>query len=266
MNNKILIIPGTNTLEKVTNSYFLFPLKDFSIGYEKKFTLEEIPNHSYIYINRLLDHEDILKFQTLLPLIQEKVKGIVFEDLGILEILRENKIQVETIFYPSHAICSSYTVNSYLEEMDTVILSNDITKEEIQEILTKASKPIGMLIYGHLPYMYSRRTLLTNYEKNFNLPIQKVKKIKEPISKQEFLVFEDEKGTILYDPCVYENRYFLSAANISYFLIDLNMIEVKNVKTFLEEWVKNESKNNTTSGFLNRKTIYRLPPKGGKND
>ena len=44
------------------------------------------------------------------------------------------------------------------------------------------------------------------------------------------------------------------------------MIEVKNVKTFLEEWVKNESKNNTTSGFLNRKTIYRLPPKGGKND
>ena len=177
MNNKILIIPGTNTLEKVTNSYFLFPLKDFSIGYEKKFTLEEIPNHSYIYINRLLDHEDILKFQTLLPLIQEKVKGIVFEDLGILEILRENKIQVETIFYPSHAICSSYTVNSYLEEMDTVILSNDITKEEIQEILTKASKPIGMLIYGHLPYMYSRRTLLTNYEKNFDLPIQKVKKI-----------------------------------------------------------------------------------------
>ena len=92
MNNKILIIPGTNTLEKVTNSYFLFPLKDFSIGYEKKFTLEEIPNHSYIYINRLLDHEDILKFQTLLPLIQEKVDQAEEDPQVIFDAVQKIKV------------------------------------------------------------------------------------------------------------------------------------------------------------------------------
>ena len=266
MKNKFLIIPGTNTLEKVTNSYFLFPLKDFSIGYEKTFTLEEIPKESYIYINRLLDHEDIIKLIPLLPTIKEKVKGVVFEDLGILEILKENKINVETIIYPSHAACSFYTVNSYLEEVDTVILSNDITKEEIEEILKKSTKPVGILVYGHLPYMYSRRTLLKNYAQNYGLTHKKIRVVKELVSKQEFLIFEDEKGTIFYDPCVFLDRYFLNNEKISYSIVDLNFIKVESINKFIENLEKQAVLENTTEGFLHRKTIYRLPPKGEKND
>ena len=262
MKNKFLIIPGTCALEKVSDCDFLFPLQGFCVGMERTFSLESIPDYSYIYVNRLLDSKGIEEFTKLLPLFSKKVKGIVFEDLGILNVLKEHSIAVETIFYGTHGVCSSYTANSLLCDVDTVILSNDITKEEIDEILGHVTKKVGLNIFGHLPYMYSRRTLLTNYCKHFSLENKKQRIIKEKVSKKEFLVVEDEFGTMFYDTCVFDGRVLLNK-EVSYFLVDLRFEHVSSIKQFMQDFLAGNPIPNTTDGFLYRKTIYRLPPKGG---
>lgn len=262
MKNKFLIIPGTCALEKVSDCDFLFPLQGFCVGMERTFSLESIPDYSYIYVNRLLDSKGIEEFTKLLPLFSKKVKGIVFEDLGILNVLKEHSIAVETIFYGTHGVCSSYTANSLLCDVDTVILSNDITKEEIDEILGRVTKKVGLYIYGHLPYMYSRRTLLTNYSKHFSLEEKKQRIIKEKVSKKEFLVVEDEFGTVVYDPLVFDGRVLLNK-EVSYFLVDLRFEHVSSIKQFMQDFLAGNPIPNTTDGFLYRKTIYRLPLKGG---
>ena len=262
MKSKILLIPGENTLEKVSCCDFLFPLDGFCVGMDRTFSLENIPDHSYIYVNRLLDSRGIEEFVKLLPLFSKKVKGIVFEDLGILNVLKENSITVETIFYGTHGVCSSYTANSLLNDVDTVILSNDITKEEIDEILERVTKKVGLMIFGHLPYMYSRRTLLTNYSENFKLEKKKKRIVKEQFSKQGFLVVEDEFGTMFYDPLVFDGRVLLNK-DVSYFLVDLRFEHVSSIKQFMQDFLTGNTIPNTTDGFLYRKTIYRLPPKGG---
>ena len=262
MKNKFLIIPGMRALEKVSDCDFLFPLQGFCVGMDRTFSLESIPDRSYIYVNRLLDSRGIEEFTRLLPLFSKKVKGIVFEDLGILNVLKEHSIAVETIFYGTHGVCSSYTANSLLCDVDTVILSNDITKEEIDEILGRVIKKVGLYIFGHLPYMYSRRTLLTNYSKHFSLEEKKQRIIKEKVSKKEFLVVEDEFGTVVYDPLVFDGRVLLNK-EVSYFLVDLRFEHVSSIKQFMQDFLAGNTIPNTADGFLYRKTIYRLPPKGG---
>ncbi len=262
MKNRFLIIPGKCTLEKVSNCDFLFPLQGFCVGMSQTFSLESIPDCSYVYVNCLLDSIQIEEFQKLLPLFPKKVKGIVFEDLGILNILQENHLHVETIFYGTHAICSSYTANAFLQDVDTVILSNDITKEEIEKILQKVTKKVGLYIFGHLPYMYSRRTLLTNYSKHYSLDYKNQRIVKEQFSKQEFLVVEDAYGTMFYDTRVFDGRVFLEK-DVSYFLIDLHLENISSVKNFMDDFLRGKDFPNSTDGFLYRKTIYRLPPKGG---
>lgn len=40
---------------RITN--FLFPLKDYCVGYPKTFQIEEIKEECYLYLNRILDSE-----------------------------------------------------------------------------------------------------------------------------------------------------------------------------------------------------------------
>lgn len=262
MKNNYLIIKGNNKIEKVPGVNFLFPLQGFCVGFIKEYPLEEIESGEYLYLNRLLNCEDIKKLKEMLPKIEKLCKGIVFEDLGILELLKEKHSHLEKILYASHAVCSSFTVNAYLSEIDTLILSPDITADETKEIIKKSIKPIGIHLYGNLPYMYSRRTLLKNYQNQFKLENQNVGIIKEPIKNQKFLCVENEYGTVLYDPQPLDARILLGTSNISYYYLNFEFSELKNIEN-LEDFLKTKELTNTTSGFLDKKTIYRLPPKDG---
>lgn len=261
MKNNYLVLIGDNKRKKVSNVNFLFPLASFCVGIKKEYELEEIDDNSYIYVNRLLNCEDLNKLERILPEIEKKIKGIVFEDLGVLELLKEKNSKLETIFFATHAVCSSVTANAYLKEVDTLILSPDITKEETEEILMKSNKSVGVYTYGNLPYMYSRRTLLTNYQKEFQLKEEKEMIIKEPIKNQEFLCIENSYGTVLYNPVPIDARVFLKSPNIKYHFLNLEFTKVDNIEIWLNDFEVGKTLENTTKGFLEQKTIYRLPPR-----
>ncbi len=244
-NKSIKIVPKNDV-------NYVYPLKDFCVGYIDEYQIDEIKEEAYLLINRLLNTEDITKLQKILDNLPVNIVGIFFEDLGVYELIRN--LNIKSILYASHACCNYKTINTYLTKVDSVVISPDITKEEVKEILNKTTKPLIIYGLGHLPLMYSRRTLNTNYAKHFNYPKEKVLELEEEVTKMPFFTVENQYGTVIYDKDIYNASILKNEKNIEGVILNsFNMaMEVDElINTFLNN-LKGKEK------FLNQKTVYKL--------
>lgn len=242
---------------RITN--FLFPLEGFCVGYPNAFSLDEI-EEGYLYINRILDKDSYEKLKDVLKNIPSKIKGLVFEDLGVITLSKELNLKQELIVYQTHFNTNHETINELLCDVDSVVISSDITKEEILEILAKEKKPLVYFLYGMTPAMYSRRTLLTNFESEFHLEENKQLKLEEQVTKKQFISVENEYGTVLYYNKFLNGVISLPDEKIEYYLINSLFLKESEIKELLKDFLSNskKEKNTETRGFLDTKTIYRI--------
>ena len=253
--SKVLInINSLGDLEeykKIGITNFLFALKDYSIGYQE-FDLEDIPKDSYILINRVLDTKGIDGIKAIKDILLE-YKGIIFEDLGIYNIFKDSDI--ELIWAQAHFGTNTESINYWLSKCESALLSNEITKEEITDIVNNAIKPVVFNVLGKNMIMYSRRTLLTNFNKYNNLDEVNDVVLDETHTNNKFYAHETSNGT-----AVFNNEYFnyidfsksLDDSKIKYYLIynlDLSIDEIKNII---------DGRPFGNDGFLNKKTVYRM--------
>ena len=253
--SKVLInINSLGDLEdykKIGITNFLFALKGYSIGY-KEFNLEDIPTDSYILINRVLDTKGIDGIKS----IKDKLlnyKGIIFEDLGVYNIFKNEDI--ELIWAQAHFGTNTESINYWLTKCESALLSNEITKEEIIDIVNDSIKPVVLNVFGKNMIMYSRRTLLTNFNKYNELDDVNDVVLDETHTKNKFYAHETENGTAIFN-----NDYFnyiefsksLDDSKIKYYLVYNLDLSVNDIKDILE------GKPYGNDGFLNKKTVYRM--------
>lgn len=250
MQNNYLVVPNSkNEVLKLKGSKILFPLKSFSVGFNSYFDLEEITyDNSYLYINRLLSSSDIDLLKKKLDTISDNIKGIVFEDLGILEIIKN--LNIEKIFFSSHILTNAKSINEYLKHVDSCVISPDITINEVNDILKNSNKKLCLYGFGHLPLSYSRRLLNTNYAKIYNLSTDKNLYIKN--TGFEFIVNENEFGSVTYDKEIFSGLEETYEENVLYYIINLFEIGLDNFFN---------SNLNVTKGFLEKETFYKLKEK-----
>ena len=200
-NNILLLIDDLKIVKKakkVPNVTFLFPLKDFSIGFKNTFALDEIKEEGYLFLNRILDNAGIEQFKNIISRIPSNIKGIVFDDLGILNVLLKSNLNLTKILFLNHFNCNYESINNFLEYVDSVVVSPDITIKEIDEIIAKTNKPLVLYTFGHVNIMYSRRTLITNYNNYFNRNVPNIASLEENVSKTKFKIMENPYGTVIY--------------------------------------------------------------------
>lgn len=253
--SKILInINNKNEIEeykKIGITNFLFAIEEYSIGY-KTFKLEEIPDDAYILINRVMDTKTIDSLKEKRNELK-RFKGIIFEDLGVYNILKEEFDNL--IWFQNHFTINHESINFWLNKVDSAIIGNEITKEEIEEILSKSIKPLIFNVFGKNQIMYSRRTLLSNFNKYNNLDNYNDMTLDVHGTKNEFFARENEHGTIIYN-----NEYFnyikfsesLNDEKIKFYLVmnlDLETDTIIDVINGLD--LGND-------GFLNKKTVYKM--------
>lgn len=249
-----------NKLKKVGIDNFLFPLKDFCVGFQEPFSIEEITDSSFIFINRILDNASLDQLESLLKTKGKKIKGIVFDDLGVLYLIQKLQLKVEKILYQSHFSTNYESINAMLEYVDSIVVSPDITKEEIDLICKKAKKKVTLFIFGMLPAMYSRRTLLTNFYDTFKLPYKNNIEAYEKMSQNHFVLVENDFGTVGYQKNYYNGFSLLSNKNVSYYLINPLFLNEEEQLELIENLKEKNLKLNITfdEGFLNKETIYKL--------
>ena len=240
-----------NEYKKIGINNFLFALEGFSIGYNS-FELNDIPKESFILINRVLDSKDIDN----LKLIKDdlvKYKGIIFEDLGVYQIFKDSDIDL--IWNQAHFGTNLSSINIWLDKVSSAVISNEITKNEITDIVSGVKKPVVFNVFGKNMIMYSRRTLLSNFNKYNELEKYNDMVLGENHTNNNFLVKESSYGSAFFN-----NEYFnyiefsdtLNDDNIRFYLVlnlDLNVDKVIDV-------LNGESFGN--DGFLNKKTVYRM--------
>jgi len=237
----------------VTN--FLFPLKDYSIGYNT-FSCDEIKKidgNAYILANRLLTDDDIDNFLNIE--IPKNIKGFVVEDIGLYEVLKDKGY--ELINFQNHLNNNYKTINYWLKYFDSLVISTDITREEIETIVSNAIKPLVLNTFGLPMIMYSRRNLVSNYYRHLDQALKKEINIEEKISNSHFFLKESEYGTAVFNNYPFDYRSIigdLEEPKIRYYLINSAYID----KNVIKRVIMQEKIENSTNGFLDRKTIYRI--------
>ena len=262
--NKILYIvkniDNISDLKKVGVENFLFPLKDFCVGFNNTFRLDEIKDNEFILINRILDNESLDKLEDILKNNKNKIKGIVYDDFGVLHIINKLKLDVLKINYQNHFATNYKSINENLKFNDTVVVSSDITKEEIDEICSKTDKEVCLFLFGYLQAMYSRRKLLTNFYNEFDLDNENNLEILENISNNKFIMVENEYGTVGYQKKCYNGFELLDSKNVMYFIVNPLFLSDEDEITLISD-IKNKKLTlniDTDTGFLHKSTIYKL--------
>ena len=99
----------------------LYPLKSYTVGYPITFDIKDIDG--FVLINRILDDFDLDELDTILHE-KNNIKGIVFDDLGILDIVSD--LNITKILLINHYANNTRSINYYLEYVDSVVVSSDI--------------------------------------------------------------------------------------------------------------------------------------------
>lgn len=252
MKNKLVTVINReiiNDLRGIRDVELLYPLKSFCVGYEIEFSIDEIDG--YILVNRILEDKDLDILEKLLA--NSKAKGIVFDDLGIIEIVKD--LSMTKILLLDHIATNYESINYYLEYVDSVIISSDLTRVEIEEILKKANKPLVVNVFGLKTLMYSRRLLLSNYAIFHNLKIER--KMDATISPSKyFKIIENDYGTKFYAGKYFNGLELLNCSNVLFYWYDLIDLEQDKILPLIKDNKIDDV--NSDILFLDKPTIYKV--------
>lgn len=266
--SKYLIIPKTkdlNILKAKGFNSFILPLNTYSIGFNVYFNVEEINELSnkeniYIMINRFIHKDDLINIEKVLKAIEiERIKGIFIEDLGLLSFIPKEKV----IIYQNHMI-NNYNSINYFNKLgfNSIVINNELTISEIKDIRKNTNSNLYYFLVSKNILLYSKRKLVSNYFKNYDLKQDKNSyKIKEIISKKELVVSEEEKeSTIVNNDIFCGNKYIEELEKLDYLIINLSNIDDSDIEIILDNYKNNNLYNliNCDYYFLENDIKYKV--------
>ncbi len=252
--SKILIninkINEVDDYKKIGYTNFLFAVAYFSIGYAS-FELEDIPNDAYVLLNRVMDTDAIDKLKKCKEQFK-RFRGIIFEDLGVYNIFKDEGI--ELIWFQNHFATNYNSINYYLDHgCDSGVISNELASDEIKDILDMAHKPLVFNVLGKNNIMYSRRTLLSNY--NRYMILDDYNDVTLDTGKDKLFVRENEHGTMIFYDEYFNHIGFTSEIDddkIKFYLVMNLDLEASEIDAVIN------GKQFGGRGFLDKKTVYKL--------
>lgn len=235
-----LIIPNKKELDLYTKcnfNTFILPLDGYSIGFNVYYDVDEINNLSlkyniYVIMNKFL-HRNIEKFRKIYKNFNKNIKFIV-EDIGLTDIIDRERL----VLYENH-ILSNYKAINFLDSIGikNVVINNDLTISELLEIQEKTNSNIYYFYIGKNSLMYSRRNLVSNYNKYYNLDNTKEYKLVEKVSKKILDIYEEEDGSVVYFDKIFCASKYIDRLNMN-LIINFTNIDSVSEKIILEEYDK----------------------------
>ncbi|MFA5696107.1 MAG: U32 family peptidase, partial [Bacilli bacterium] len=115
----------------------------------------------FIAVNKLMTNSDLSLLKSYLKLINNNsVVGILFDDPAVYQLCSKTDLSIPLIHFSSHLITNYQTADFWLKKgLNGVLLSTEITLDEILSIRSQTSTPLLMQGYGYLPMFVSRRNL-----------------------------------------------------------------------------------------------------------
>ena len=260
---RYLIIPNDKKMNEYNNDSFILPLKNFSVGFDTYFEIDEINKFSSIYnisiiINKLLHKDDLEKIKLELSKLSSNIKYIFIEDFSLINYLPKDKI----VIYPNHIITNYYSVN-YLNELGfkNVCVSNELTINELKEINKNVNSNLFYMYLSKNSLMYSKRTLLTNYFDKYELNNRNNSiLVNELVSNHELIIKEEPDATNVFNNKIFCASKYLSDLKDYNLIINLSNINEEEKKVILDNINNIELYKLIDSDFyfLENKIMYKV--------
>ena len=288
-----LIIKPEKNIEEYINmgiNTFLLPLEKYSVEYNKYFSLEEIRNIKekynnidlFVSLNKNIMNEELNDLKDILKELDNlSIKGIFFYDSAIIKLKKDLNLNLDLVWSQTHMV-TNYKTCDYYNSMGVkyALLSKEITKEEIIEIIDKSKiSPIVELI-SKPSIGFSKRKLVTNYFENYNKEKEQLIEVNEKISDTDIIVSENSDGVVFIKDNILNGCLILDDllnTNLEYVLLKEDFIDrdlfikvVKEIKYYINNY-SNMNENDKekfleiikeligeNSGFFFQKTIYKV--------
>ena len=153
--------------------------RDFSLrANATNFSIEEIKEacniaHKlnkklYVTVNIVFQNDNFTGLIEYLKSLEDaKVDAIIVSDPSVIEIVKENNINLN-IHISTQYSSSNTEVVSFFKNLgcERVVLSRELSKSEIKEIIDKCNIDIEVFLHGAMCSSYSGRCILSNYFTN----------------------------------------------------------------------------------------------------
>lgn len=261
--NNFYIIP--NNKDILLNNLIL-PLEDYSIGFDVYYKVEEINKLSEKYnisviINKFMHKTDIENIGGILNKLIN-IKYFFIEDLGLTYFIPKEKVVIS-----QNHIINNYDSINYFKELGftSVLINNDLTIEEIKEIISNTSSNLFMYFISKNNLMYSKRHLISAFSDYKNNVLDNKKEISEKISNYKLLIKEEKCGTCIFNSKIFSaNKYLDDIACINK-IINLSNINKEETNIILNNFKSKELNKllEVDNYFLENKIAYKV---GDLND
>ena len=261
--SNLVVIPNSrkdiNNLANKNISELIIGVKNLSI-YNLELDIDSIlelskNNNITIAINKMIHNSDLDYVREVLLKVKDTNINILFQDLGVFNIIKELKLNNKLIIYGEHLNLSIGSNTFYNEQgIYSTYISSDITYKEINSIKENTNMEVYYTVYGYLPIFYSRRRLLTNYFKYINK--DKNSDTYYIFDKDnKYMIKEKEYGTIIYSPLVNLINELDKIKDIDNLVIDLSYIDDISI---IDKFINKEKVDNVYTGFFDKETIFKL--------
>ncbi|NLC96243.1 MAG: hypothetical protein GX675_01535 [Erysipelotrichaceae bacterium] len=214
----------------------------------KPFNNEEIANavkvafennlKVYIKMNKMYDDEELESALDYLKFLKNlNVSNIFYNDPSVFVLAKSLGIEDRLVYDPDTIVTNSYDANYHLKKgIYGVILSKEITKEEMIMISNKVSGNTGVIVHGYLNMSYSKRKLIKNYFEYLNKEYDANNKRSLYLIEQTRIgkmpIIEDEQGTMIFTDYVQESFdeiVELYNNNVKIFIVDGIFLDIEKV-------------------------------------
>lgn len=277
---KLITLPSSiDEIEKTRDLVdgFIIGIKDMCVN--TNFCIDDLSILSslngldiFISLNKNMHNSDLVKVESiLLELNNYPIKGVLFYDIGVLNIYNRLNLNYDLVWAQEHLTTNFNTINYwYKKGAKYTLVSSDITFEEIKDIEHNAKSKLMVNLFGHLPMFVSKRHIVRNYLNQFDLSDNSNVNYMEK-EGNTYPIIDNNVGTFCYSAYILNGIKYMLDLNVEYIILNsfnidiIKMIEVikmfksVNKSNVLEYESKiSEMFESTNYGFLDTKTIYRV--------
>lgn len=256
----------------VNENHLLLSVSTFSLKIGKGFSSKQINfllNRKSdvkisLLMNRLFHEKDFKEIELFFSSIDlSKIVYVFYTDLGLYQLAKQYAIQDKLVYDAYTYLTNSYDVNAYAKLNHAVVVSNQISLEELQFIVSNTQKKVMIHAFGKSIIFYSRRKLLTNYFQYRKIHKKANKRnfyLQEEFRSDKYHLYEDANGSYIYEKGFYYLMGELeNLQDVSYAIIHSADLDAKTYDKVVQAYLERNEESLLKLPLLISKGIMEKP-------
>ncbi len=280
---KIITIPSSiEEIKKTKNKVdgFIIGIKDMAVNVnycidigELQSIIDVIGNKElFIAVNKNIHNNELDNLKKIMISLNDyNIKGVMYYDVSVLSIYNSLDLNYDLVYSAEHYTTNYNSINYWYDfNVKYVVVSNDISEDEMITISKNSKLKCMINLFGYLPMFVSRRHIVNNYLDYFKIDDSSSINYIEKEGKV-YPIIDNNIGTSVYSSNIFNGIRLSLKLDVEYIILNSFNINLQDFMSIIDmfnsvtqdnvsEYDKkiNSMFSNVDYAFLDNKTIYRV--------